>query len=89
MRVDLDAAALSDHQPGGARQLVARANARREDDDVGFEARAIGENQTASPFGPGDDLRGVLLQVDCRPQRLDFLPQQPPGGVVELHRHQP
>src|SRR6185369_11138164 len=41
--IDHDAAARRDFEPAGARQLVARPDARRDHDDIGFERAAVGE----------------------------------------------
>ena len=88
MGVDLDAAALAHGQAGRAGQLVARADSRGEHDQVGFEAGAIDEDQLVAARPAVDDFPGVLLQVDPGAQRLDLAPQEPAGGIVELHRHQ-
>src|SRR5882724_460165 len=88
-RIDLDAASFADREARGARELVARPDARAEDDHVSLERRAICEHQSLAALRPGDDLLGALLQVNLGAQRLDLAPQEASRRIIELHGHQP
>ena len=87
--IDHDAAALADQQIRGARQLVARADARREDDRVDVQLGAVREPQRAhAPVG-AHDLAAGRRRVDDDADLLDALAENGAARVVELQRHQP
>ena len=88
--VDDDAAALADGQPGGARQLVARADAGREDQQIDVQLVAVGEPQRPhAAVLAGDDLLGRRRGVDLDAQVFDPPAQHRAARLVELQRHQP
>src|SRR5690606_4901089 len=67
--VDDGAAALSDREPRGARELVAGPHARRDDDDVHVEPAAVGEVEATHVAGAAGDLHrlgaGVAAHRDA------------------------
>ena len=89
VRVDADAAALADREAGGARQLVARADAGGEHDDVGLQRGAVGEHQAVARGLRRRRFPSCSSQVcTLTPSASIFLRSSRPAGVVELHRHQ-
>ena len=47
------------------------------------------KSEAVSRFFPFDDLFCVFGDMDGGAERLDLAAQEPAGGIVELHRHQP
>ena len=86
--IDHDAAALADQQLRGARQLVARADARREDDRVDVQLGAVREPQRADAPVGAHDLAAGRRRVDDDANLLDALAENGAARVVELQRHQ-
>ncbi len=86
--VDDDAAAFADLEPAGARQLVARPDAGREDDEIGFQMPAVGELHAVAAGFAVHDLARIAPGVHAHAERLDLAPQQRAAAGVELHRHQ-
>ena len=74
MRVDTDAAALDHREAGSAGQLVARADAGREHDDVGFQGCSVGKHELLPADGSLRDFLGIFLQVDRGAQSFDLFP---------------
>src|SRR5439155_1238746 len=68
-RVDLHAAALAYCEARGARQLVARPDARRENDEVRLEMGPVGVDQPVPALRAIHDFLRALLQVNLRAER--------------------
>ena len=87
--IDHDAAALADGQAGGARQLVARADAGREHDHVDLQLAAVGEAQRARRGRRRRRSRGWSIAVcTTTPSSSMRRRSTAPPAVVELQRHQ-
>ena len=89
--VDDDAAALAEGEAGGARQLVARADAGGEDDQVAGSSLPSAKCSAAHavPSAPATIRLVAIAGVDGDAERLDAPAQEGAAGVVDLQRHQP
>ena len=88
--IDDDAAPLADGQARRPTELIARADAGSEHDEIGVEFRPIGERQPDDFVGwPRAHRRCRGTGADVQAQRFDVSSQRPAATVVELHRHQP
>ena len=83
--VDDDAAVADDAHR--ARELGLRADADRDDDEVGHELRAVGEAQAVGAVG-ADDLLRVAVELDVDVQAAQRGREQRAGAGVELALHE-
>lgn len=88
--VDRDAAALADVQPRVTGQLVAGADPRGEDDEVGVDGGAVGQPHAADgAVLAGHHLLGADPGVDGQAHGLDGAQQGGAAALVDLDGHQP
>ncbi len=79
----------ADGQAALFRQLVARADAGGEDDEVHFQLAAVGKAHGFARFSPFlNDLFGVFAGVNLHAHAFDFTTQLVTTHVVELFGHQ-
>ncbi len=87
--VNHDPAALRHGQSALSGQLVARANAGGEDDEVYFQLAAVGKAHGFTRFGTFlHDLFGVLAGVNLHAHAFDFTAKLVATHVVQLFSHQ-
>ncbi len=87
--VNHDPTALRNGQTALRCQLVARANAGGEDDEIHFQLAAVGKAHGFTRFSAFlHDLFGVLAGVNLHAHAFDFTAQLIATHVVELFGHQ-
>ena len=83
-----DAAALADFQFALSRQFILGANARREDDQVGFEFFAVGKAHFVGVLFAINNLLGVFAGMDTDAEIFNLFAQQFTAAIVNLNGHQ-